>query len=61
VVEEGETEPVQMLQPVGYRRVGNEAVSPTHADGSAVASLPKALEKEPMKMKILLVQMSPHL
>ena len=38
VVEEGETEPVQMLQPVGYRCVGNEADSPTHADGSAVAS-----------------------
>ena len=60
-VELKRTEPVKMVQPVGYRCAGDEAVSPPHADGSVVASLPRAPDEEPMEVKVLLVQVGTHL
>ena len=50
-VELGRTEPVEMVQPVRYRYAGDEAVSPTRADGSAVANLPRAPDEKPMEVK----------
>ena len=38
-VELRRTELVEMVQPVRYRYAGDEAVSPTRADGSTVANL----------------------
>ncbi len=53
--------PMEMVQPVGYRRAGNGAVSPTRADESDAASRPKALDGKPMDVKGLLMQVETHL
>ena len=50
------TEPVEIVQPVGHRRAGDEGASPVLADGSGAASLPKALDEEPMEGMIVLVK-----
>jgi hypothetical protein len=60
-VELRRTEPVEMVQPVRYRYAGDEAVSPTRADGSAVANLPRAPDEKPMEVKGPLGQVGTHL
>jgi hypothetical protein len=50
------TEPVEIVQPVGHRRAGDEGASPVLADGSGAASLPKALDEESVEGKIPLVR-----
>ena len=55
------TAPMEMVQPAGYRCVGNEAVSLPRADESVVASLPKVLDGKPMEVKGSLMQVGTHL
>ena len=60
-VERVGTAPMETFRPAGHRRGSNEAVSPPHADGSAVASLPRVPDEESVKGKIPLVQVGIHL
>ncbi len=60
-VELAEAELVELFQRVGYRPSGDEAVSPTLADESAVASLPRGPDKVPMEAKGPLGQERTHL
>jgi hypothetical protein len=60
-VELAETELVVLLQRVEHRRADDEGASPPPADGSGAASLPKALDKEPIEVIGLLRQEGAHL
>ena len=59
--EPAETETVAMFQLIGYQCAGDEAASPTPADESAVASLPRAQDEGPGEVKVSLMQVRTHL
>jgi hypothetical protein len=54
-------EPVERGQPLGCQRAGDQGASPTPADGSDAASLPRALDEEPLWVGIPLVQVRTYL
>ncbi len=60
-VELAGTEPVELFQRVEHRRTDDEGASPTPADGSNAASLPRAPDEEPVEVKVPLVQQGTHL
>ena len=59
-VAQAEAGPVKLFQRVGYRHAGDEEASPTRADESDAASLPKALDGKLVDMKGLLMQAETH-
>jgi hypothetical protein len=60
-VELAETEPVELFQREGYRHADDEGASPTRADESDTASLPKAQDGKPVDVKGVLMQGEAHL
>jgi hypothetical protein len=50
-----------MFQLIRYQCAGDEAASPTPADESAVASLPRAQDEGPGEVKVSLMQVRTHL
>ena len=60
-VEQAGTEPVEPFQQVEYRHAGDEGASPFLAGGSDAASLPTALDEEPMEVTGPLEREETHL
>ena len=52
---------VEIYPSAGYRCAGDEGASLPPADGSAVASLPRAQDKKLMEVKVPLVQVETRL
>jgi hypothetical protein len=61
-VESTGAELVKRCQPLGCQRAGEQAASPTPADGRDAANLPRAQDEEPVEeVKAPLVQEGTHL